>query len=74
MLPCCHDDDDDVAMISLLPTSANAMLLPGRVGGQPGNLAPARSGKLEYFGRRERANFHKGVPSGRVHPSKVPGG
>ena len=70
---CCQGDDDDVAMISLLPTSANAML-PGRVGGQPGKLAQARSGKLEYFGRRERANFHKGVPSGRVHPSKVPGG
>ena len=48
--------------------SANAML-PGRVGGKPRDLASPRSGKLEYFCRRERTDLHKGVPSGGVCPS-----
>ena len=48
--------------------SANAML-PGRVGGKPRDLASPRSGKLEYFCRREWTDFHKGVPSGGVCPS-----
>ena len=52
---------------------ANATSLPGRVGGIPRNLASARSWKLEYQRRREWTDFHKGVPSGRVHPSQIPG-
>ena len=48
-------------------SSANAML-PGRVGGKPRDLASPRSGKLEYFCRREWTDFHKGVPSGGVYP------